>query len=100
MATNKANHIQPDWWSKTFAGAVLGLTLAFALAGIFAWVGSGGISAANKTQFVMWMISPIWVITFSIVYLFRTGMLAIIWLGLANIIAYSILFSLNGFFTA
>ena len=26
--------IQPDWWTKSFAGAVLGLSLAFALAAL------------------------------------------------------------------
>lgn len=100
MATNKNNLIQPAWWAKSLAGSVLGFTLAFALSGIFAWVGPGGIGAANKTQFVMWMIAPLWMLFFSLVYLFRTGLQALLVFGLANIAAYLTLFSLNGFFTA
>ncbi|WP_428718235.1 hypothetical protein [Undibacterium curvum] len=64
--------IHPDWWSKTLAGAVLALTLAFAVCGLFAWWGPGGISAPNKVQFVMWMITPLWLVIFSLVYLFHT----------------------------
>ena len=88
--------IQPDWWSKTLAGAVLGWTLAFALAGIFAWVGPGGISAPQKSQFVMWMIAPLWMTAFSVVYLFRSGMRAVLWLGGANLLAWALFLAVRG----
>ena len=32
--SGKPGAIRPDWWSKTFAGAVLGAALALALAGL------------------------------------------------------------------
>src|SRR3954464_12672920 len=85
--------IQTDWWTKTCAGALLGLTLAFALSGLFAWFGPGGIAAPQKVQFVMWIIAPIWMLIFSLVYLFRTGLRALAWLAGINVAAYAILFS-------
>ncbi|SFF51664.1 hypothetical protein SAMN05518865_101114 [Duganella sp. CF458] len=88
----KPDAIRPDWWSKTFAGAVLGGALALALAGLFAWAGPGGIGAGEKAQVVMWSIAPLWMTVFALVYLFRTGLRAGLWLGGANVLAYSLLF--------
>ena len=88
--------MKADWWSKTFAGAFLGGTLALALAGLFAWIGPGGIDAPEKVQFVMWMMAPVWMAVFSTVYLFRTGLRAILWLGGANLAAYGLLFYVRG----
>ena len=34
MTLLREQKIQPDWWTKSFAGAVLGLSLAFALAAL------------------------------------------------------------------
>ncbi|MFT4047568.1 MAG: hypothetical protein QM661_12860 [Solimonas sp.] len=87
--------LQPDWWRKTFAGAVLGLTLAFALGGLFAWLGPGGIAAPDKAQFVMWMIAPLWGLCFALVYLFRSGARALLWLGLANAAAWGLLLAVR-----
>ena len=87
--------IQPHWWLKTSAGLILGLTLSYALIGTFAWYGPGGIDAAVKVQFNMWMISPIWLTILTFSYLFKTGLKAIIYLGSANIIAYAIFFFLR-----
>lgn len=88
--------MKADWWSKTFAGAFLGGTLALALAGLFAWIGPGGIDAPEKAQFVMWMMAPVWMAVLSTVYLFRTGLRAILWLGGANLAAYGLLFYVRG----
>jgi uncharacterized membrane protein (GlpM family) len=90
--SSKPGAIRPDWWSKTFAGAVLGAALALALAGLFAWAGPGGIGAREKAQFGMWSIAPLWMLVFSTVYLFRSGLRAVLWLGGANVAAYSLLF--------
>lgn len=96
ISRHKKNPIKPDWWLKTFAGAVLGFTLAFALCGLFAWLGPGGISAPHKVQLVMWIIAPLWLLLFSASYFFRTGVQAVLYLLLGNLAAYLGLFSLNG----
>jgi hypothetical protein len=77
-----------DWLSKSVAGTSLGFTLAVALAGLFAVAGPGGLEARNKYQFVMWLIAPIWLGVVSLVFLFRSGRAAFLWLGGANLLAF------------
>ncbi|TLG75092.1 hypothetical protein [Methylocystis sp. B8] len=85
--------IRPDWISKTLAGAILGFSLALALAGLFAWLGPGGLGTPNKFQLVMWLVPPIWLTTLSLCFLFTSGTRAWLWLGGANLIAYAGLFA-------
>ncbi len=87
--------IQPHWWTKTFAGAVLGLTLAYAIVAIFAWYGPGGIDAPVKVQFNMWLITPIWLTVLSLTYLFKTGTKAMLYLAAVNLLFYGLLFTLR-----
>lgn len=92
--------LHADWWTKTLAGLVLGFSLALALCGLFAWVGPGGIAAPQKVQFVMWIMAPLWMLTFSLVYLFRSGTQALRWLLTANLIAYALLLGVRALFDA
>lgn len=92
--------IQPDWWTKTLSGALLGWTLAIALSGVFAWLTPGGIAATEKTQLVMWMIAPLWMAAFALVYLAPTGRQGVVWLLGANILAYTVLLCAKGFLSA
>ncbi|MCL1089257.1 hypothetical protein L2744_06460 [Shewanella profunda] len=85
--------LQPDWWTKTLAGLILGFTLALGLVGLFAWFGPGGIDAAVKVQFNMWLICPIWLLIVSFSFLFRTGWRAVGYLSLFNILVYVTLYS-------
>jgi succinate dehydrogenase hydrophobic anchor subunit len=87
--------IQPHWWLKTLAGAILGLTLSYGVVAIFAWYGPGGIDAVVKSQFNMWIISPIWMLVLSLTYLFKTGLKAIVYLSSANMIVYLVYFLLR-----
>ena len=80
--------MKTDWWSKSLAGIVAGFTLALALAGLFAWVGPGGINAVNKYQLIMWMVTPLWLTAVSLVFLFPSGCHAWAWLGGANVFAW------------
>lgn len=76
--------IQPHWWSKSLCGIILGFSLAVGLTGLFAWFGPGGIDANSKVQLNMWLIAPLWMLTLSLVCLFRTGLRAFVWLTAAN----------------
>lgn len=81
-----------DWAGKAAAGVILGFGLALALSGLFAWLGPGGLLAgAGKTQLSMWLMSPIWVATLALCFLFRSGRSAWCWLGLANLAAFGAL---------
>ncbi|MFB2800677.1 hypothetical protein [Shewanella seohaensis] len=85
--------LQPDWWTKSLAGLVLGFTLALGLVGLFAWFGPGGIDADTKGQVNMWLIAPIWLSVLSFSFLFKTGLRAICYLGLLNILTYIVLYT-------
>lgn len=91
--------VQPDWWGKIFAGAVFGLALSFGMVGLFAWLGSDGLTHTIsvekhswRTQFNMWIIPPIWLLILSFVFMFRSAKQALIWLGGANILVYVLLY--------
>jgi len=88
--------IQPHWWGKTLVGLFFGLTLAYGLIAIFAWFGPGGIDAKDKVQFNMWMISPIWLLVLSLVYLFKTTKTAFLYLFSTNVAIYCLYFLLKG----
>jgi hypothetical protein len=83
--------IQPDWWSKTSAGAVFGFGLGIAASGLVAWIGSGGPWQANKYQAMMWLVVPIAIGVLALSYLFRRGWHAWLYLGLANALAFGLL---------
>lgn len=85
--SNAMRRIQPQWWQKSVIGTVLGLTLSYLMVGLFAWFGPGGIDAPAKVQFNMWMITPLWLTTLSLSYLFVTWRTALLWLGGANVVA-------------
>lgn len=87
------SQIQRDWVSKTSAGAILGFSLAIALAGLFAWLSPGGLATPNKFQLVMWLIAPIWLTTLSLCFFFSSGIRAWLWLGGVNLLAYAGLFA-------
>ncbi|MFS1702994.1 hypothetical protein [Alteromonas sp. AMM-1] len=82
--------IQPHWFTKSVAATLLGLLFSFALIGLFAWYGPGGIQSPNKVQFNMWMISPVWLLILSFSFLFRTGWRAVLMLGAANLVAWAV----------
>lgn len=85
MATTKPGAIQRDWVSKTFAGVLLGLFLAFLCSAIFARL-AGGLPPPVKVQLTMWMVTPIWLTVLGSCYLFENGKRAWLWLGAANLL--------------
>ena len=85
--------LQPDWWTKSLVGLILGFTLALGLVGLFAWFGPGGIDADTKVQVNMWLIAPIWLLILSFSFLFKTGLRAFGYLGSLNILTYIVLYT-------
>lgn len=82
------------WLGKASAGLVLGFGLALSLSGLFAWWGPGGIDGGSgKFQFNMWLMSPLWVLVLGFVFLFRDSLRAWLWLGMANVVSFALLFA-------
>ena len=95
MAAISERRLRPDWTSKTLAGLFAGFFIALGLAGIFAWAGPGGLDAANKVQFNMWLITPLWMLIWSLVYLFRSGLHAWAVLGCSALMIQAVLWLLR-----
>lgn len=96
MSEKKARLESRHWFGKTCAGAILGLGLALALSGWFAWLGPDGIDAGGgKIQFTMWLVAPIWCAVLAFVFLFRDSLRAWLWLGTANALAFGVLWALR-----
>ena len=85
---SSTDKIQPHWWLKSIAGTLLGLTLAYGIVTIYVWYGPGTFSTTAKTQFNMWIISPLWLLILSFSFMFKTAKQAFIYLSAANIITY------------
>ena len=83
------------WLGKPLAGTVLGYTLAVALSGIIALLTPGGFAGEGKVQFNMWMIAPVGATVLGLVCRFRDSLRAWLWLGLANLLAWGVLWALK-----
>lgn len=84
-----------DWLLNSLAAAIGGFALAIALSGWFAWLGPGGLAPLNKYQLNMWIVPPIWLIAASIAFNFRRGWHAWAWFGVANVVAWGVLFAVQ-----
>lgn len=99
MNDKQTGKIQPQWFLKTTVGAVLGLTLSFGLVALFAWFGPDSLNTELsgerllwKTQFHMWMVTPIWMLIVTMTYMFKTVKEAFISLVTGNICVFGCLF--------
>lgn len=90
MAASKPPPIQRDWVSKTLAGALLGFTLGLGCSGLFTWL-SPDMGLSVRGQLAMWMVPPIWLLTFGCVYFIASGRRAWLWLGGANALVFGAL---------
>lgn len=93
MAT-KRPAIQRDWFTKTMAGLLLGLVLAFGISGIVSELTSS-VPLVVRAQLVMWLVAPVWLVIFASVYFFRSGARAWLWLGAASALVHGAFFALK-----
>ncbi len=87
--------IQPDWWMKSFAGAVLGLSLAFALAALITMWGLQSEYRSLAPQLGMWSIPWIWLPLFFVAYFIPRGWQSIVIYLFFNVVAYTLVFWLR-----
>lgn len=82
-----------NWLGKASAGLVLGFALAIGVSGLICWFGPGGVMGGDaKTQFNMWIVSPVWCLILSFVFLFRDGLRAWLWLGGGAAVVFGLLY--------
>ncbi|MED5545430.1 MAG: hypothetical protein VYD90_09280 [Pseudomonadota bacterium] len=85
-----------NWAGKTAAGLVLGLALALGVSGLLAaLLGVRDSFFSPQGQFTMWIIAPVWCAVLSLCFLFRSGLRAWLWLGLAAAAVWLTLFALG-----
>ena len=83
--------IQPDWWSKSFAGFVLGFMLALLCASLITLWAVQHFSPSLAPQLGMWSIPWIWLPLCFIAYFIPKGWQAIFIFLLLNALAYGAL---------
>lgn len=96
MKSKNNQKIQPDWWSKTFAGLFLGLAFGIAMGSLVSLLTLGHLDRSLVPQFGMWTIPWVWMILFFLAYLFPKGWQAVVTYSIANLIAYTCIFWLRG----
>ena len=75
-----ASTLRRDWLSKTLAGLVLGAVLALQASAFFVRFGPA-LPLASTAQLAMWLSVPVWMGVLSLVFFFRSGLRAWLWLG-------------------
>lgn len=88
--------IQADWWSKTFAGAVLGLSLAVGVAALITVWALQNLDRALAPQIGMWSVPWLWLPLFFIAYFIPKGWQSIVIYSVLNFIAYGLVFVVRG----
>ncbi len=78
-----------DWVSKTLAGALLGLALAFAFSGLLSQA-LQPMALPTRGQLVMWSVAPVWLGVWGGVYFFSSGLRAWLWLGAATLLTWAV----------
>lgn len=79
-----------DLGSKSAAGVLLGWPLAFALCGLYGYLGPGSLK--DNYLVVLWLLVPAWTVLISLAFISRSGRRAWGWLALGNGAAFGLLF--------
>lgn len=88
--------IQPDWWSKSFAGWILGLSLSIACAALITLWGSEHLAKSLAPQIGMWSVPCTYLPLVCLAYFIPRGWQAVLLYSVLNVIAFAILFALRG----
>ncbi|MFB1484932.1 hypothetical protein [Corallococcus sp. RDP092CA] len=80
MASGNGEPLRPDWLSKSLAGVLLGLALAFGVSALLS-LALTPLAPSSRNQLVMWSVVPVWMGVLGGCFLFRTGLRAWLWLG-------------------
>lgn len=92
MSKKNRYKIRPDWFSKTFAGLVLGLTFSMALGVLLCMLGEGHIDRMLLPQMGMWLVPWLWMPLFFAAYFFPKGWQVLLCYLTLNAVAYGLVF--------
>jgi len=59
----------PHWWLKSIGAVVVGLPLGLFTSGLVSFAFLGNTPLDVKSQFMMWWITPIWLLLIALIYL-------------------------------
>lgn len=88
--------IQADWWSKTLAGWVLGLSLAIAIASLITILAFKYLAPNLAPQIGMWSAPWLYLPLVFIAYFIPKGWQALFIYAVLNAVTYGILFGIRG----
>ena len=88
--------IQPDWWTKSFAGWGLGLCLAIAGASFITLWALQHSDPSLAPQIGMWSVPWLYLPCVFMAYFIPKGWQAVLIYGVLNITAYGMLLSIRG----
>lgn len=80
-----------NWFPKASAGLVLGLSLSLSFVGIFGLLcHASGDPRSPVSQYLMWLVAPVWAAVLGSCFLFRTGWRAWGILGGINVLLWTV----------
>ncbi|ANQ41609.1 hypothetical protein BAR24_09105 [Gluconobacter oxydans] len=80
-----------NWFPKASAGLVLGLTLALSCVGILGLLcHTNGDPRSPASQYLMWLVAPMWTAVLGSCFMFRTGWRAWGILGGINVLLWAL----------
>lgn len=88
--------IQPDWWTKTLAGGVLGLTFALMFSCLILLIGRPFFEQIVLLQICMWSVPWIWLPIFFACYFTPKGWHAVLIMLIANLVVGLAVYLLRG----
>lgn len=92
-AKKRFKYSAKHWFGKASAGALLGFVLCIGISGIVLRYGFGDIAMFSiQGQFLMWMLSPLWLCLISLCFLFPSGVAAWLCLGAVNGLVWALVF--------
>ena len=92
MKAQNKQKIQPDWWTKTFAGLFLGFSFAAMMGCIVFLLSLPHVDRMLSPQLGMWTIPWVWMPMFFLAYIIPKGWQSVLIFSVANVIAFVCLF--------
>lgn len=81
----QATAYRPQWWLRTVGSVLLAFPLSVSSSGLLAFLGPGELSNGIKTQLVMWLIAPLFLLPISLVFFAKSARATLVCLLALNL---------------